>query len=133
VAEEGVSELVPQDLKYSKDHEWVRVEDGEAVIGITDYAQSELGDVVFIELPKVGDSVTATQAFGVVESVKAASDLYAPVSGEVVAVNDELVNQPELVNKEPYGGAWMIRVRMSDPSELDALLSAADYESLIAS
>lgn len=133
MAEEGVSELVPQDLKYSKDHEWVRVEDGEAVIGITDYAQSELGDVVFIELPKVGDSVTATQAFGVVESVKAASDLYAPVSGEVVAVNDELVNQPELVNKEPYGGAWMIRVRMSDPSELDALLSAADYESLIAS
>lgn len=125
--------MVPQDLKYSKDHEWVRVEDGEAVIGITDYAQSELGDVVFIELPKVGDSVTATQAFGVVESVKAASDLYAPVSGEVVAVNDELVNQPELVNKEPYGGAWMIRVRMSDPSELDALLSAADYESLIAS
>lgn len=125
--------MVPQDLKYSKEHEWVRLEGEEAVVGITDYAQAELGDVVFLELPKKGDKVTQFQTFGVVESVKAASDLYSPVSGEVVAVNENLLNQPELVNKSPYGDAWMIRVRLSDTKELDALLSAEEYETFIAS
>ena len=124
--------MVPKDLKYSKEHEWVRTEGDVAVVGITDFAQSELGDVVFLELPKKGDSVTQYQTFGVVESVKAASDLYAPVTGEVVAVNDKLLNEPETVNKSPYEEAWMLRVKMSDPKEVDGLLSAADYEALIA-
>lgn len=124
--------MVPNELKYSKEHEWVKSEGEEVVIGITDYAQAELGDVVFLELPKVGDKVTQFQTFGVVESVKAASDLYSPVSGEVVAVNDTLLNQPEMVNKSPYGDAWMIRVRLSDAKEVDALLSAQDYEAFIA-
>ncbi len=123
--------MVPKDLRYSKEHEWVRVEGDEAAVGITDYAQAELGDVVFLELPKQGDKVSQFQTFGVVESVKAASDLYSPVSGEVTAVNDKLLNQPEMVNKSPYEGAWMIRVRLSDPKELDALLSAEEYEAFI--
>lgn len=125
--------MVPKDLKYSKEHEWVKVEGDEVVVGITDYAQAELGDVVFLELPKQGDKVSQFKTFGVVESVKAASDLYAPVSGEVTAVNQNLLNQPELVNKSPYDEAWMIRVRVSDPKELDALLSAEEYESFISS
>ncbi|MHB1004643.1 MAG: glycine cleavage system protein GcvH [Chloroflexota bacterium] len=125
--------MVPKDLKYSKEHEWVKVEGDEAIIGITDYAQAELGDVVFIELPKQGDPVTQFQTFGVVESVKAASDLYSPVGGEVTAVNAKLLDQPEMVNKSPYQDAWMIRVRLSDPKEVDALLSADDYEAFIAS
>jgi glycine cleavage system H protein len=124
--------LVPKELKYSKEHEWVKTEGDEAVVGITDFAQAELGDVVFIELPKVGDTVTQGETFGVVESVKAASDLFSPVSGEVVAVNDALLTQPELVNKAPYADAWMLRVRMSEPAELDALLAPEDYESLVA-
>ncbi len=123
--------MVPKDLKYSKEHEWVRVEGDDAIVGITDYAQAELGDVVFLELPKQGDKVSQFQTFGVVESVKAASDLYSPISGEVVAVNDQLLNQPEVVNKSPYEEAWMIRVRMSDRKELDALLSAEEYEAFI--
>ncbi|MDA8220076.1 MAG: glycine cleavage system protein GcvH [Dehalococcoidales bacterium] len=123
--------LLPKDLKYSKEHEWLKTEGDVAVVGITDYAQSELGDVVFVELPSVGDTVTQFQTFGVVESVKAASDLYSPISGEIVAVNDKLLTEPEVINKSPYEDAWMLRVRMSDPKELDALLSADEYEAFI--
>lgn len=125
--------MVPSDLKYSKEHEWIKVEGDVGLIGITDYAQAELGDVVFVELPKVGDTVTQGQTFGVIESVKAASDLYSPVSGEVVAVNEALLNQPEIVNRSPYGDAWMLRVRLKDAKEVDSLLSAEDYQSFIAS
>ncbi len=123
--------MLPKDLKYSKEHEWLKTEGDVAVVGITDYAQSELGDVVFVELPSVGDTVTQFQTFGVVESVKAASDLYSPISGEIVAVNDKLLTEPEVINKSPYEDAWMLRVRMSDPKELDALLSADEYEAFI--
>jgi len=120
--------MVPKDLRYSKDHEWVKVDDQEALVGITEYAQEQLGDVVYVELPQVGQQVTQFKPFGVVESVKAASDLYAPVSGEVIAVNSELAKSPEKVNEEPYEGGWMIRVRMKDPSELDNLMNAEQYQ-----
>lgn len=123
--------MVPEGLRYTKEHEWVKVEGGEALIGITDHAQSELGDVVFVELPQVGSAVTQFEPFGVVESVKAASDLYAPISGEVVAVNDVLTDQPELVNNSPYEQGWMIRVRPSEPAQIEGLLDAAGYSSLI--
>jgi glycine cleavage system H protein len=123
---------VPANLKYSKEHEWVRVEGNRAYIGITDFAQSELGDIVFVELPSVGDEITAGKTFGTVESVKTVSDLYAPVSGKIVEVNENLADSPEKVNESPYDDAWMIVVEMSDPAELDALLSAADYEQHIA-
>jgi glycine cleavage system H protein len=123
--------MVPEDLRYSKEHEWARVEGEEAVIGITDHAQSELGDVVFVELPAVGTTINQFETFGVVESVKAASDLYSPLGGEVVAVNDTLTDQPELVNSSPYDQGWMIRVRLRDKAELDQLLDAAGYRSLI--
>jgi glycine cleavage system H protein len=122
----------PSDLRYSKEHEWARVEGDIATIGITDFAQSQLGDVVYVELPKVGTQVKLMAPFGVVESVKTASDLFAPVSGEVVAVNTALADQPELVNASPYGEAWMIKVRMSDRADLDQLLSAEEYERLTA-
>lgn len=122
---------VPSDLKYSKEHEWVRVEGDKAVIGITDYAQSELGDIVFVELPEVGRQLTANETFGTVESVKTVSDLFAPVSGEVVEVNTSLQDAPEKVNTSPYEDGWMIVVRMSDPKELDALLDDQAYRSHI--
>ncbi|HXG21079.1 MAG TPA: glycine cleavage system protein GcvH [Methylomirabilota bacterium] len=118
---------VPKDLRYSREHEWVAVEEGIATIGITDYAQEQLGDVVYVELPEVGAQVTKDEPFGVVESVKAVSDVFAPVSGTVVEVNGPLADSPETVNEDPYGDAWMIRVEMSDPSELDELLTAAEY------
>ena len=124
--------MVPKDLKYSREHEWLKTEGEVAVIGITDFAQSELGDVVFLDLPKVGDKVKTNETFGVVESVKAASDLYSPVTGQIVAVNDRLLTEPELVNKSPYGDAWMLRVQLADASEVESLLSAADYEAHIA-
>src|SRR5450756_912370 len=108
--------MVPKELRYSKEHEWVKVEGGEAVIGISDHAQEELGDVVYVELPSVGQKVEQFKTFGVVESVKAASDLYSPVSGEVVAVNTDLTKSPEKVNEEPYGGGWILRVRLKDAS-----------------
>jgi len=123
--------MVPEELRYSKEHEWVRLEGGEAVIGITDHAQSELGDVVFVELPAVGTEVKQFETFGVVESVKAASDLYSPISGTVVAVNDALTDQPELVNSGPYEAGWMIRVKPAHPAELNNLLDAAGYRALI--
>src|ERR1700752_2083161 len=110
---------VPDNLHYSKDHEWVRVEGDTAVIGITDHAQDQLGDVVYVELPKVGEGFSANESFGSVESVKAVSEVFTPVSGKVAAVNEALADQPEQVNTDPYGGGWMIKVKMSNPSEVD--------------
>lgn len=121
----------PNELRYTKEHEWVKVEGNTAVIGITDFAQNELGDIVFVELPEVGDEVTLDQPFGSVESVKTVSELYAPVSGTVVAINEELSDSPELVNESPYENAWMIKVELSNPSEVDALLTAEAYTQLI--
>lgn len=123
--------MYPPEYLYSKDHEWVSVDDGVATIGITDYAQKELGDVVFVELPKPGDQVAASESFGTVESVKAVSEIYAPVSGEVTAVNNKLQNTPELVNSDPHGEAWMVKVQFSDRRQLDKLMSAEDYETYI--
>ncbi len=122
--------VVPEDLRYSKDHEWVAFdkEDGVATVGITDYAQGELGDVVFVELPGEGATVTAHAPCGTIEAVKAVSELFAPVSGAVLEVNRELEGSPELVNSEPYGGGWMIKVKLDSPDDLKSLLSAADYE-----
>lgn len=119
---------VPEDLHYSKDHEWVRVSGNVATIGITDYAQNSLGDVVYVELPKVGDEFAAQESFGSVESVKAVSELFTAVSGEVAEVNESLQDQPEKVNEDPYGEGWMIRMKMSSPGEVDSLLTAAEYE-----
>jgi glycine cleavage system H protein len=124
--------MVPTDLRYTKDHEWVRVDGEEATVGITEYAAGQLGDIVFVELPDVGRTLAQFAAFGVVESVKAVSDLFAPLSGEVVAANDALAGAPEKVNGEPYAEGWMIRLRLTEPSEVDDLLDAAAYEALIA-
>lgn len=124
--------MVPQELRYTAEHEWIRVEGSRGVIGITDFAQEELGDVVYVELPKVGAELVKGTPFGVVESVKTASDLYTPVSGTVVEVNEKLVDQPELVNRDPYGDGWMIVIQMSDPSQVDSLLTADQYTSEIA-
>jgi glycine cleavage system H protein len=124
--------MVPSDLRYTKDHEWVRVEGDTATIGVTDFAANQLGDVVFVDLPEVGRKVDQFATFGVVESVKAVSDLYAPVSGEVVAVNGDLGSKPELVNSDPFGGGWMIRVKVGDAAQLGELLDAAGYEKLTA-
>jgi glycine cleavage system H protein len=123
---------VPADLRYTKDHEWVRVDGDEATVGITEYAASELGDIVFVELPDVGRSLTQFAAFGVVESVKAVSDLFAPLTGEVVAANDGLAGSPEQVNSDPYGEGWMIRMSIGSTDELDGLLDADAYDALIA-
>ena len=119
---------IPDDLHYSKDHEWVRVEGNIAVVGITDYAQDSLGDVVYVELPKAGDDFTANESFGSVESVKAVSEVFSPVSGEIVGINETLADAPEKVNQDPYGEGWMIRVTMSNSGEVDSLLTAAEYE-----
>ena len=124
--------MVPGDLRYTKDHEWVRVEGDEATVGITEYAAGQLGDIVFVELPDSGRALEQFGTFGVVESVKAVSDLFAPVSGEVLATNDALTGSPELVNADPYKGGWMIRLRLAKPDEVDDLLDAAAYDSLIA-
>jgi glycine cleavage system H protein len=123
--------MYPSDLKYTKDHEWLRLEGGEAAVGITDFAQQQLGDVVFVELPDVGRQVKQGEAFGSVESVKAVSELFSPISGEVTAVNTALANQPEQVNRDPHQ-AWMIRLRPSAPAEAEALLDASGYAALIA-
>ena len=119
---------VPEDLQYTKSHEWVRVEDGVATVGITDHAQDELGDVVFVELPEQGATLEAGDSFGAVESVKAVSDLYAPVGGEVVEVNGTLEDSPEKINEDPYGEGWILKLQISDEA---GLLSAADYEKLL--
>lgn len=123
---------VPSELGYLESHEWAREENGSVRIGITDFAQDELGDVVFVELPDVGAAVEQESAFGVVESIKAVSDLYAPVSGEVTGMNEALFDQPELVNEDPYGEGWMLEVEPSDAAELENLLDAAEYEDQIA-
>ena len=120
----------PKDLRYSEEHEWVKDENGKYRIGITHFAQSELGDIVFVELPQVGDEVKKNEPFGSVESVKTVSELYAPISGKVVEVNEELEDSPELVNESPFEGAWMVVVEASDESELDALMSAEDYDKM---
>jgi glycine cleavage system H protein len=124
--------MVPTDLHYTKDHEWVRVAGETATIGITAYAADQLGDIVFVELPDVGRTLQQFAAFGVVESVKAVSDLFAPVSGEVVEANPDLAAKPELVNSDPYDGGWMIRVKLADPAQVEDLLDAAAYDALVA-
>jgi len=121
----------PENLKYTKDHEWIQIDGESGIVGITDYAQGELGDVVFVELPAVGKVVKAHDTFGTIEAVKAVSDLYAPISGSVVAVNPELEKTPEIVNKEPYGKGWMVKIKISNPSEVSGLLSATAYKQLI--
>ncbi|RSL34103.1 glycine cleavage system protein GcvH [Salibacterium salarium] len=122
---------VPKELKYSQEHEWVKEEDGKVRVGITDFAQSELGDIVFAELPEVGDEVKTDEPFGSVESVKTVSELYAPVSGKVVEINEELEDAPEYVNESPYDKAWMIVVEPTDPKEAEKLMSAEEYEEMI--
>jgi glycine cleavage system H protein len=119
---------VPADLKYTKTHEWVRVDGDTATIGITDYAQSELGDIVYVDLPTPGRVINAGESFGSVESVKTVSDAYTPVGGEVVEVNDALGAQSELLNSDPYGQGWMVKIRLNDPSQADSLLDASSYE-----
>jgi glycine cleavage system H protein len=122
---------VPENLKYTAEHEWVRVEGGEIVVGVTDFAQGELGDVVFIEIETQGETLLRGDTFGTIEAVKTVSDLYMPVDGEVVEVNPALEDTPELVNSEPFEGGWMIRVKISDPSQLDDLIPADEYEKMI--
>lgn len=122
---------IPEDLKYTKEHEWAKVEGDIAIVGITDFAQEQLSDIVFVELPEVGTQVKQGETFGTVEAVKAVSELYSPVSGEVIEVNPKLADQPELVNQDPYGEGWMIKVKIQDPGELDNLLNAEGYKKLI--
>ena len=125
--------MYPQGLRYSKDHEWVGVEGDLGRVGITDYAQTQLGDVVFLELPEVGQSLTPGKQFGTVESVKAVSELFSPVAGEVVEVNSELTQKPEVINEDPHGAAWMMVVRITDPATLEALMDAKAYEAFVES
>lgn len=122
---------VPANLKFTKDHEWIKIEGSEALIGITDYAQTELGEIVFVEQPATGDSIAQEATFGTVEAVKAVSDLFMPVSGEVIAINPLLEDKPELINEDPYGEGWMIRIQLNNPTEVDGLLSAEAYTALI--
>jgi glycine cleavage system H protein len=124
---------LPDDLRYSKEHEWIRPDNGEGVVGLTRFAADELGDIVYVELPAVGATLTQFKSFGVVESVKAVSDLYAPASGTVVAVNEDLRSRPELLNSEPHDGGWICRISLTDAGELDALLDAGGYAELIGS
>ncbi|CAG5086204.1 glycine cleavage system protein GcvH [Parvicella tangerina] len=122
---------IPAELKYTKDHEWVKVEGDVATIGITDFAQGELGDIVYVEVETEGETLDQEEVFGTVEAVKTVSDLFMPVSGEVMAFNEELEANPEVVNSDPYGDGWMIKVKLADTAEIDALLSADDYKSLV--
>jgi glycine cleavage system H protein len=124
--------VYPADLKYDREHEWLRVEGDTAVIGVTFFAQDQLGEVVYVDLPSVGDEIAAGETFGEIESVKSVSELYAPVSGTVEEVNDALDSTPEMVNNDPYGAGWMIKLKMADVSQADALMSADEYESFIA-
>lgn len=119
----------PKDLRYSKTHEWIRLEGDVATIGLSDHAQEELGDITYLELPEVGDQISRSQPFGIVESVKAASDIYAPLDGEVVERNDEVIERPDTVNSSPYDKAWLIRIKVSDPSQGDLLMESTDYDS----
>lgn len=122
---------IPDDLKYSEDHQWVQLEDDIALVGISDFAQEQMGEIIFLELPEVGDQLQSGKPYGVVESAKMASDLYAPVSGEIVEINDELPDNPEVINSSPYEEGWMIKIKLIDPSELDDLFDAASYEEMI--
>ncbi|WP_293709995.1 glycine cleavage system protein GcvH [uncultured Parabacteroides sp.] len=122
----------PADLKYTKDHEWIRVDGAVAYVGITDYAQSELGEIVFVDITTEGEKLDKEEVFGTIEAVKTVSDLFMPVSGEVIQANSELDDKPELVNEDVYGNGWLIKISLTDPSELDDLLSAAEYEQFIA-
>ena len=124
--------MYPADYRYTQDHEWIKVEGSAGTIGITDYAQGELGDVVFAELPKVGATMKAGESFGTIESVKAVSEIFTPVSGEITEINSKLVDTPEIINKDPHGSAWLVKIRLSDPKEVSALMDAAAYESYIA-
>lgn len=123
---------IPKDLKYTKTHEWIKVEADTAIIGITDFAQEQLSDIVYVDLGAVGKTINQEQAFGTIEAVKAVSDLYAPVSGEITAINEDLKNTPDLVNKEPYGKGWMVKIKLSDATQLEKLLDAKGYEDLVA-
>jgi glycine cleavage system H protein len=124
--------MVPKDLKYTREHEWVRIEGEQAVIGITDHAQAELGDITFVELPKVGAQIAQMKVFGTIESVKAASDLYAPLSGKVVETNGSLDKNPEVINQSPYDQGWLVRIQVASASEAASLLTASQYDALIA-
>ena len=124
--------VYPTDLKYDKEHEWVRVEGDAAYVGISDFAQDQLGEVVYVDLPSVGDELVAGETFGEIESVKSVSELYAPVTGTVLEVNGDLDKSPETINSDPYAAGWMIKVSLADPSQLDGLMSPADYESFVA-
>ena len=124
--------MVPDDLRFTKEHEWVRLDGDEATVGITQYAADQLGDIVFVELPAVGRTLEQFATFGVVESVKAVSDLFAPVAGEVTGINEALADKPELVNSEPFGDGWMVRLRLADATQVDGLLDAAGYRTLVA-
>ena len=123
--------MIPGDLKYTKEHEWVKVEKNIATIGITDYATGELGDIVFVELPKVGAKVQQMKSFGTIEAVKAISDMFSPITGEVIEINGDLANEAAIINQDPYGHGWIIKVRFTNAGELDSLLSAADYEAML--
>ena len=123
--------MYPPELLYTKDHEWIRVDESIGTIGITDHAQKELGDIVFVELPKTGDHLTAHESLGSVESVKAVSEIFSPVTGEVTAINAKLQNSPELINSDPHGEAWLVRVRLEDRSETESLMAAEEYEAYI--
>ena len=122
---------IPQDLKYTQDHEWVRVEGDEATVGITDFAQSELGDIVYVEVETEGETLAKEAVFGTVEAVKTVSDLFQPLSGEIIAFNDQLEDTPELVNEDPYGEGWIVKIKLSDPSEIADLLSSEGYQAVI--
>lgn len=122
---------IPNDLRYTEEDEWIRVEGEEATVGITDYAQDSLSDIVYLELPEVGDFFGVGEAFGVVESVKAAADLFMPVSGDIIAINEDLIDTPELVNEDPYGAAWMVKIKMSEPGQLDDLMDAEAYKAFM--
>ena len=124
--------IIPKELKYSQDHEWIKVKDNTAIIGVSDFAQSQLGDVVFVELPEIGMQVNTKQDFVVIESVKAVSNVYAPVSGKIIKVNDELLDEPELINNDPYGKGWIAVIEMADEGELAQLLDSTAYEKAIA-
>lgn len=122
---------IPSELKYTKDHEWAKIEGDTAIIGITDFAQSALGDIVFVELPEVGKVLNNHQTFGVVESIKSVSDLFSPLAGTVLETNKDVINSPELCNAEPYGNAWLIKIKLSNLTELNSLLSASDYQNFL--
>lgn len=120
--------MYPNDFRYTKEHEWIKIEGGEAVVGVTDFAQKQLGDIIYVELPEVGKALEVHQAVGVIESVKSVSDVYSPVAGEVVAVNEELNKAADLVNKDPHGNGWIVRLKVRDKAAVEALMTASDYE-----